>query len=68
MSMNDKVNVILGISEGVVTNIETFATTVRGEKLAKGCFGKLCKSFGVSPKGPINDDIEVRWFITELRR
>ena len=65
--MTDKVNVIVGMSAGVITDVEVFATSVRGEKLAKDCFRKLCKSFGVSLRRPINDDKETRWFITELR-
>ena len=68
MNVSEKVNVILGMSEGVITDVEAFATTVRGEKLAKDCFGKLCKSFRVNPKKPFNDEKEVRWFITEVRR
>ena len=66
MGLIDKVNVILGISEGVITDVEVFATTARGEKLARGCFNKLCKSFGISPRRPINDEKEVRWFVTDL--
>ena len=68
MSATEKVNVILGISEGIVTDIEAFATTAHGEKQARSCFRNLCKSFGVSERKPYNDDKDVRWFITKLQQ
>ena len=63
----EKVNVILGVSGGVITDVEVFATNAHGKKLAKGCFNKLCRSFGVTPKKSFNDEKEVRWFVTECQ-
>ena len=61
-----EVNVILGLFEGVIDEIEVFDSSAYGRKSASQYFNKLCKLLDVSRRHPFNDEHEVRWFVTKF--
>lgn len=67
METDKKVNVIVGVAGGVVTELEVFSGSPRGEELAGRCFSQLCKAYRVTPTQPSSDEKDVRWVIATLQ-
>ena len=62
-----KVNVIVGSVGGVVTELEVFSKSPRGEELAGRRFRQLCKTYRVTPAQPSNNEKDVRWVVAALQ-
>lgn len=62
-----KVNVIVGVAGGVVTELEVFSGSPRGEALADRYYRQLCKTYRVAPAQPSSNEKDVRWAVATLR-
>ncbi len=63
----EKVNVIVGLAAGVVTQLEVFSGSSHGEELAGRCFRQLCKAYRVTLAEPSSDEKDVRWVVATLQ-